>query len=88
MTSLWQLSLFWGLMIGFGTGLTSGKAMASTRLRALLGLPQSDVPVCCINIGTVALHKPRQGKRPVPEAFTATLGGVDVDVDGHDRSAS
>ncbi len=71
--------------LGFGTGLTSGKAMASTRLRALLGLPESDVPVCCINIGTVALHKPRQGKRPAPEAFTATLGGG---VDGHDRSAS
>jgi nitroreductase len=60
--------------MGFGTGLTSGKAMTSTRLRALLALPEEDVPVCCINIGTVARHKPRQGKRPAPEAFTSTLG--------------
>lgn len=67
--------------MGFGTGLTSGKAMASTRLRALLALSDGDVPVCCINIGTVAQHKPRQGKRPAPQAFTSTLG-----VDGHDRS--
>lgn len=60
--------------LGYGTGLTSGKAMASTRLRALLALPEGDVPVCCINIGTVARHKPRQGKRPAPQAFTTTLG--------------
>lgn len=71
--------------LGFGSGLTSGKAMASTRLRALLGLPEGDVPVCCINIGTVARHKPRQGKRPAPQVFTSTLGGGS---DGHDRGAA
>ncbi|MEO8542799.1 MAG: nitroreductase [Burkholderiaceae bacterium] len=62
--------------LGFGTGLTSGKAMASTRLRALLGLPEGEVPVCCVNIGTVTLHKPRQGKRPAPAQFTSTLGSA------------
>jgi nitroreductase len=60
--------------LGFGTGLTSGKAMASTRLRALLGLPDGDVPVCCINVGTVTKHKPRQGKRPASALFMSTLG--------------
>ncbi len=60
--------------MGFGTGLTSGKAMASTRLGALLGLTDTEVAVCCINIGTVGRHKPRQGKRPPPASFTSTLG--------------
>ncbi len=62
--------------MGFGTGLTSGKAMASTRLRALLGLTDTEVPVCCINIGRVSRHKPRQGKRPTPASFTTELGGA------------
>ncbi len=60
--------------MGFGTGLTSGKAMASTRLAVLLALTDTEVPVCCINIGTVGRHKPRQGKRPAPASFTTTLG--------------
>lgn len=60
--------------LGFGTGLTSGKAMASSRLRALLALTDTEVPVCCINIGTVGRHKPRQGKRPTPASFTTVLG--------------
>ncbi len=60
--------------MGFGTGLTSGKAMVSTRLRALLALADTEVPVCCINIGTVSRHKPRPGRRPDPASFTTTLG--------------
>ncbi len=60
--------------MGFGTGLTSGKAMVSTRMHALLGLTDTEVPVCCINIGTVSQHKPRHGKRPAPASFTTTLG--------------
>ena len=42
---------------GFGTGLTSGQAMASPRLRVLFDLSQSEQAVCCINIGTVTNHK-------------------------------
>ena len=38
---------------GFGTGLTSGQALASPRLRELFGLRKNEQPVCCINIGTV-----------------------------------
>ena len=69
--------------MGFGTGLTSGKAMASTRLRALLTLSDAEVPVCCINIGTVGRHKPRQGKRPAPASFTTVLGDApDSGVEG------
>ncbi len=71
--------------MGFGTGLTSGKAMASTRLRALLSLPDAEVPVCCINVGTVGQHKPRHGKRPEPAAFTRTL---DAEADGASGSGA
>lgn len=60
--------------MGFGAGLTSGKAMASPRLRALLALPDDDVPVCCVNIGTVTRNKPRDGLRPDPQVFVSTLG--------------
>lgn len=43
---------------GFGTGLTSGQALASPRLRALFDLSGNEQAVCCINIGTVTRHKP------------------------------
>lgn len=43
---------------GFGTGLTSGQAMASAPLRALFDLNENEQAVCCINIGTVRKHKP------------------------------
>jgi nitroreductase len=60
--------------MGFGAGLTSGKAMASSRLRALLALPQDEVAVCCVNIGTATRNKPRDGLRPEPNDFVSTLG--------------
>ncbi len=60
--------------LGYGCGLTSGKAMASNRLRALLGLGDDEVAVCCVNVGTVARNKPRDGLRPDPSAFVSTLG--------------
>jgi nitroreductase len=43
---------------GFGTGVTSGQALASARLRALFELQAHEQAVCCINIGTVTKHKP------------------------------
>jgi nitroreductase len=51
--------------MGFGGGLTSGRAMNSPRLHALLQLGADDVPVCCVNIGTVSKRKPAP---PRPES--------------------
>lgn len=59
--------------LGYGTGLTSGQAMGSPRLQALLGLQPADQPVCCINIGTVASHKPSARVRPGVQDFSRTL---------------
>lgn len=60
--------------MGFGAGLTSGKAMASARMSQLLGLGDGDVAVCCVNIGTVAESRVRTRSRPHPKEFVSTLG--------------
>ena len=60
--------------LGYATGLTSGQAMTSPRLHALLQLAEGDQPVCCINIGTVRSHKPGTRVRPSPADFAGTLG--------------
>jgi nitroreductase len=57
---------------GFGTGLTSGQALASPRLRALFGLRQNEQAVCCINIGTVTRYKPVR-RRPVVLDYVSEL---------------
>ena len=62
--------------MGFGSGLTSGKAMASDRLRALLGLHEGEQAVCCVNIGTAGASKAHARARPDPSVFTSTLGGA------------
>lgn len=60
--------------MGFGSGLTSGKAMDSARLRELLELVDGESAVCCVNIGTAGQLKPGQRLRPEPSRFTTTLG--------------
>lgn len=59
--------------MGFGAGLTSGQAMASSRLRDLCGLRVGEAAVCCVNIGTVDNRKPAARVRPLPEVFTSEL---------------
>ena len=58
--------------MGFGSGLTSGQALVSPRLRALFGLHDHEQAVCCINIGTVAKGKPAR-LRPDVAAFVSSL---------------
>ena len=60
--------------MGFGAGLTSGQAMASPRLRALCGLGEGEVPVCCVNIGTATQRSQRKAARPLPAQFVGVLG--------------
>jgi nitroreductase len=61
--------------MGFGAGLTSGQAMASMRLSELCGLAAGEMPVCCVNIGTVSKRKPGTRVRPLPSAFVSELTG-------------
>lgn len=60
--------------MGFGAGLTSGQAMASPRLRELCGLHEGEVPVCCVNIGTVAKQKLAMRTRPTTDHILSVLG--------------
>jgi nitroreductase len=58
--------------MGYGSGLTSGQAMASPRLRALFRLADNEAPVCFVNFGTVTNSKPGR-IRPQPAQFISNL---------------
>jgi nitroreductase len=58
--------------MGFGASLTSGQAMRSDPLRALLRLADGEHAVCCINIGTVGKARPMR-VRPDVAAFVSSL---------------
>lgn len=60
--------------MGYGSGLTSGRAMDAPAVRELLALAEGEHAVCCISIGTVGRHKPPTRQRPVPVAFVSELG--------------
>lgn len=61
--------------MGFGAGLTSGQAMSSVRLSALLRLADGEVPVCCVNIGTVTKRKVSLRARPSPADILSVFAG-------------
>jgi nitroreductase len=52
--------------MGFGAGLTSGKAMDSRPMRELCGLDEHEQAVCCINIGTITSARPPRENRKKP----------------------
>ena len=60
---------------GYGSALTSGKALKAASLRALFGLAASEQALCFISIGTVLSRKAVRA-RPVASAYVSTL---DVD---------
>jgi len=43
---------------GFGSGLSSGRALQSDRFRSLFALSEVEEPICFITIGTVQKNKP------------------------------
>jgi len=57
---------------GFGSALTSGKALKSPELRALFGLSSSEMALCFISIGSVQTQRPVR-TRPEPADFVSTL---------------
>lgn len=58
--------------MGYGSGLTSGQAMQSPRMRKLFSMTEGEEAVCCINIGSVSKRKmPRA--RPDPSSFVSSL---------------
>ena len=59
--------------LGFGSALTSGKAMQSTHLRSLFSLTELEQAVCFISIGRVEKAKPPR-LRPSVESYVSVLG--------------
>ncbi len=58
--------------MGFGSALTSGKALASPLLAALFQLQAGEIPLCFISMGTAKSSKARTG-RPLPASFVSAL---------------
>lgn len=58
---------------GFGSALTSGKAMGSKGLRELFALRDTEHAACFVSIGTAVKRKAARA-RPEPERFVSTLG--------------
>ncbi len=56
--------------LGFGSGLSSGKALQSPRLRSLFNLADHEDPICFITIGTVTQNKSGRVRPGLAEYFS------------------
>ena len=73
-----QNMLLMATALGFGSALTSGKALKSAGLRTLFGLSAGEHALCFVSIGTVQSRKTAR-LRPAPADFVGSLspdGGV------------
>ena len=67
-----QNMLLMATAMGFGSSLTSGKALQAPGLRTLFALDESEQAVCFVSFGTADRRKrPRQ--RPLPGQYVSTL---------------
>lgn len=58
--------------MGFGAGLSSGRALYSRQVRLLFGLADEEQPLCFMTVGTVTRHKFSR-QRPTMADYTSTL---------------
>ena len=56
--------------LGYGSGLSSGKALYSQKMRELFLLKDKEQPLCFITIGTISTHKPNKD-RPDASSYTS-----------------
>lgn len=73
-----QNMLLMATALGYGSALTSGKALKFGGLRTLFGLASGQHALCFVSVGTVQSRKSAR-LRPVPADFVSTLcpnGGV------------
>ncbi|WP_254068042.1 nitroreductase [Acidovorax sp. SRB_14] len=73
-----QNMLLMATALGYGSALTSGKALKSAGLRTLFGLGAGEHALCFLSLGTVQSRK-RARLRPVPTDYLRTLGGEPPD---------
>lgn len=67
-----QNLLLMATALGFGSALTSGKALKCDGLRRLFGLREAEHALCFVNIGTAQARKGGR-LRPVPADYVSTL---------------
>lgn len=60
---------------GFGSALTSGKALKSQTLRALFNLSPGELALCFVSVGTVSVAR-KSRVRPVPADYVSTLASA------------
>ena len=58
--------------MGFGAGLSSGRALYSQPMRRLFELAEDEQPLCFMTVGTVQRRKPARA-RPVMADYTSSL---------------
>lgn len=67
-----QNMLLMATALGFGSALTSGKALRSVGLRGLFALAPREQALCFVSIGTPASRKPAR-ERPSPDNYVSQL---------------
>jgi nitroreductase len=67
-----QNMLLMATALGFGSALTSGKALKSSTLRTLFALNPNELALCFVSVGTVASAR-KARLRPVPADYVSTL---------------
>jgi nitroreductase len=67
-----QNMLLTATVLGYGSALTTGKALQSAGLRALFALDEHEEPLCFISLGTVLAHKAGPA-RPALERYVSEL---------------
>ena len=67
-----QNMLLMATALGYGSALTSGKALKSAHLRTLFGLKDGEHALCFLSIGTAGASKGHR-LRPQPADYVRTL---------------
>jgi nitroreductase len=68
-----QNMLLMATALGFGSALTSGKALKSAPLRGLFGLAASEQALCFLSFGSLTASRPGR-PRPAASDYLSVLG--------------
>ena len=74
-----QNVLLMATALGFGSALTSGKALKSDALRRLLALGPAEHALCCLSVGSVSARKPTPPRPGVPEIVRTLTDAGPID---------
>ena len=67
-----QNMLLMATALGYGSALTSGKAMSAAPFRQLFGLVPSELALCFLSVGTATVRKPAR-QRPSASDYVSVL---------------